>query len=70
MRHAVRMHKHSDQPFIISGALFLGSYALEAYMAMYSLPVSQFEMIDWVSWILATGGVIMFFSAIINFKHR
>lgn len=69
MRDAVPMHKHSDQPFIISGALFLGSYALEAYMALYSLPISQYEMIDWISWILGTGGVIMFFSAIINHKR-
>lgn len=63
------MHKHSHEAFIISGALFLGSYALEAYMAMYSLPVSQFEMIDWVSWIFATGGVLIFLSALINLKR-
>lgn len=60
-----------DKPFIISGALFVASFALEAYMAMFSLPVSQYEMIDWVSWILGIGGVIMFFSALINHKsHR
>lgn len=60
-----------DKPFIISGSLFVASFALEAYMAMFSLPVSQYEMLDWVSWILGVGGVITFFSALINHRsHR
>lgn len=60
-----------EKPFLISGSLFLASFALNAYMTMFSLPVSQYELIAWVAWILGTGGAITFCSAIINHKgHR
>jgi hypothetical protein len=60
-----------DKPFVVSGSLFLASFALNAYMAMFTLPISQYELIEWVSWILGIGGVITFCSAIINHKgHR
>lgn len=59
-----------DKPFVVSGALFIASFVLDAYMAMYELPLTQYEMLDWISWILATGGVITFFSALINHKSH
>ncbi|MEK7098693.1 MAG: hypothetical protein AAB908_02215 [Patescibacteria group bacterium] len=59
-----------DKPFIVSGSLFVASFVLEGYMAMFSLPVSQYDMLDWISWILGMGGVIMFVSALINHKSH
>ena len=59
-----------DKPFIIAGSLFVASFALDAYMAMFELPISQLDLLNWVSWILGIGGVIVFFSALINHKHR
>lgn len=59
-----------DKPFIVSGALFVASFALEAYLAMFEIPASQYELIDWISWIIGTAAVIIFCSAIINHKHR
>lgn len=61
---------HHDKPFIISGALFVASFALQGYMAMFSLPVSQLELLDWVAWILGIGGIIMYVSALMNHKHK
>lgn len=61
-------HSSHDKPFIISGALFVASFVLEGYMAMYALPIPQAELLEWVSWILSAGGVIVFFSALVNHK--
>ena len=60
-----------DKPFVVSGALFVGGVLLDAYMSMFELPLSQIQLLDWVAWILSIGGVIVFFSALINHKsHR
>jgi hypothetical protein len=61
--------KH-DSPFFIAASLFVGAFALESFTEMFALPVSQMEMMGWISWILSLGAVIVFFSGLINHKHR
>lgn len=72
MPYATRMSHLSpqDKPFVVSGALFVGAVALDMYMSMFELPLSQIELLDWVAWILSIGGVIVFFSALVNHKHH
>lgn len=62
--------KDTDRPLIVSGSLFLISFVLEIYLSMFDLPYSQYALLDWVSWILAGGGAILFVSALINHKHH
>lgn len=69
MSHAIGVKDH-ERPFIVSGSLFLVSFILEIYLSMFDLPYSQFAMLDWVSWILAGGGAILFVSALINHKNH
>jgi hypothetical protein len=63
--------KSADQAIMIAAALLLASFVLGNFVDIYALPAEQADLMEWISWILGVGGIVLFISGIATHKkHR
>ncbi len=62
--------KSADRAIFIAAALLLASFVLGSFVDTYQLPVSQAELLEWVSWIFGVGGIVLFLSGLITHKKN
>ena len=55
---------------MLSASLFMASFVLSGFVDTYQLPASQAELMEWVSWILGVGGIVLFLSGILTHKKQ
>ena len=56
---------------MIAAALLLASFVLGNFVDIYALPAEQADLMEWISWILGVGGIVLFISGIATHKkHR
>ena len=55
---------------MVAAALLLASFVLGNFVEVYVIPPQQAEFMEWISWILGVGGIVLFLSGIVTHKGR
>jgi hypothetical protein len=64
------MKNSADRAIFLAASLFLASFVLSGFVDTYTLPASQADLMEWVSWIFGVGGIVLFLSGIITHKKN
>lgn len=62
--------KSADQAILIAASLLMASFVLGNFVDIYQLPAGQGDFMEWISWILGIGGIVLFLSGIVTHKNR
>jgi hypothetical protein len=59
-----------DTPLLLAASLLLAAFVLGNFVEIYTLPAGQADFVEWISWILGIGGIVMFLSSILAHKKK
>lgn len=59
-----------DTPLLLAASLLLAAFVLGNFVEIYDLPMHQADFMEWISWILGIGGIVLFLSSILAHRKR